>query len=121
MLIRTLVALTLVAPIAAHAVPIPAERPVTCPGPSLEQVVTDVGPADAFVFSGDSLRPFFGLWVQGRNGPMGVTPDAVTVLAREHDRPAVLVYSLGGCAVAVLEVTRTELYDAMRAGIGPVV
>lgn len=113
-------AVGLLLPAVAQAIPIPAERPLTCPSPSLEQVVTEVGPADRFTFTGDSLRPFFGLWVRGRHGPMTAEPDAVTVIARP-EQPLVVVYSLGGCALALIEASRPEVFDALRAGIGPVV
>ncbi|MFO1067978.1 MAG: hypothetical protein U1E14_05575 [Geminicoccaceae bacterium] len=103
----------------AAAAAMPA-TPATCPGPSLAAIEAEVGPADRFAFAGAMRLPFLQLWARGQHGSLPVEPDSITVLARP-ERPLVIVYARTGCALGLIEASRPEVFDALRAGIGPAV
>jgi hypothetical protein len=91
-----------------------------CQGPSLATVEAEIGPADRFAFAGAMRLPFLQLLARGRHAPLPVEPDSITVLARP-ERPLVIVYARTGCALGLIEASRPEVFDALRAGIGPAV
>lgn len=106
-----------------QAAPAPAPAAAAsprCPGPRLEEVEAKAAGGGRFAFSGPMRAPFLNLWRQGERPPLPVEPDSVTLLAKAGE-PLVLIYARTGCALAVLRASRAEVYQALRAGIGPAV
>ena len=101
------------------AAPAPEAEPA-CPGPRVDELETRLGARERFAFSGQMTSPFLRLWQQGERPALSVEPDHVTVLA-EPGVPLLIVYGRNGCALGVLRADRPELFQAMRAAIGPAV
>lgn len=98
----------------------PPSTPRSCPGPSLAMVESELGPADRFAIDAAMQAPFLQLWDRVQRRPLPIEPDSVTVLARP-DRPLVIVFARVGCALGVLQASRPDVFQALRAGIGPAV
>lgn len=93
------------------------EHSSACPGPSLEQLVTEIGPADRYSFRGDGVRPFLQLWRSDLHGPLPVEPDTITVISRP-EQPLLVVYARTGCALGLLKASRPDVFAALRASMG---
>ncbi len=113
-------ALSLALRIALAPVPdLPASAPA-CPGTSLAQAERSLGASRRYAFVGRMTVPFLRLWTDGDRPALPVPPDSITVLA-DPEAPLLILYGFRGCALGALRATRPQLYQAMRASIGPAV
>ena len=115
---------TLVA-LAVTATPVNAGEPaaspaVACKGVALARFERDL-PAGTrrYDIGAHLVGPFAALWARARRSPGATaTPSAVTVYAPRQDRPLLVAYRAEGCVLAVLAVTRDELWRAMSEQLG---